>query len=67
VRLQPMTPHLKVPQAAAQARQYEGAGIAAGSFSCRKEHRGPPVGGAAYAGSMESSMRLPQGSSTYTE
>jgi hypothetical protein len=57
-----MTPRLKVHQPAAQTQLYQGGGIAAGSFSCRKEHRGPPMGGDAYAGSMESSMRLPQGS-----
>jgi hypothetical protein len=39
-----------------------GGGIAAGSFSCLKERRGSPMGGDAYTGSMESPMRLPQGS-----
>ncbi len=50
-----MTPRLHVRRLGALTRQYEGGGINAASFSCRKERQGCPVRVNAYAGAVESS------------
>ena len=58
--------HDSMPQSApasnADTAVPRGAASAAASLSCRKERPRSPRAGSAYAGSMESSMRLPQGS-----
>ena len=53
-----MTPRLHVRRLGALTRQYEGGGINAASFSCRKERQGCPVRVNAYAGAVESSILI---------